>query len=201
MRMIKAALKVATVTAAFAVITSPGVTAQRRRTTAPTSRASTPARAARSRSAIPATTSVSASPAATRRQVDRRLPQPDRDAFLNVAKSSPPRDLPYALDIDTRPLRVVDPAAWHPGGWYCRPTEHRRRTPRDVLHSRSTGIRLPQADHLGLTVAAHRRPAAVIYPIVQADLQKQTGQQVVIPTQRRLGPRQTTRTSPSPMTG
>lgn len=111
-----------------------------------------------------------------------------RDAFLTVAKSSTPHDLPYALDITAKtydssiPPRgsqaVVLQTYQNTGG--AHPVTSYQSFNWDQTYRKPItwdNLWQPTAD-----------PLPVIYPIVQADLQKQTGQQVVIPASAGLDP-------------
>jgi len=111
-----------------------------------------------------------------------------RDAFLNVAKSSAPRDLPYALDITSTTYESSIPP---------------RGSQAVVLQTyQNTGGAHPQTSYKSFNWdQTYRKPVTwdtlwqptadplpVIYPIVVAELQKQTGQQVVIPASAGLDP-------------
>ena len=111
-----------------------------------------------------------------------------RDAFLNIAKSSTPRDLPYALDITSTAYGSSIPP---------------RGTQAVVLQTyQNTGGAHPQTSYKSFNWdQTYRKPITwdtlwqttadplpVVYPIVLAELQKQTGQQVVIPPSAGLDP-------------
>ncbi|WP_328356967.1 RsiV family protein [Mycobacterium sp. NBC_00419] len=111
-----------------------------------------------------------------------------RDAFLNVAKSSTPRELPYALDITSTTYESSIPP---------------RGTQAVVLQTyQNTGGAHPQTSYKSFNWdQAYRKPITwdnlwqptadplpVVYPIVLAELQKQTDQQVFIPPSAGLDP-------------
>jgi hypothetical protein len=111
-----------------------------------------------------------------------------RDAFLSVAKSSAPRDLPYALDITSTtygssiPPRgseaVVLKAYQNSGG--AHPEISYKAFNWDQAYRKAiTFDTLWQAD---------ANPLPVIYPIVQADVQKQLGVPLTIPSTAGLDP-------------
>ena len=104
-----------------------------------------------------------------------------RDGFLNVAKSSAPRDVPYELDITATkygsaiPPRgteaVVLKTYQNVGG--AHPTTSFKAFDWDQTYRKAiTYDTLWQPD---------ANPLPVVFPIVQTELQKQTGQQVSIP--------------------
>jgi hypothetical protein len=111
-----------------------------------------------------------------------------RDAFLNVAKSSTPRDLHYALDITSTnygssiPPRgtegVVLKTYQNSGGAHPE-TSYKSFNWDQAYRKAITFDRLWQAD---------ANPLPVIYPIVQADVQKQLGQPVTIAPGAGLDP-------------
>jgi hypothetical protein len=111
-----------------------------------------------------------------------------RDAFLSVAKSSAPRDVPYELDITSTPYESAIPP---------------RGTQSLVLKTyQNAGGAHPQTTYKAFNWdQAYRKPITydtlwkpdtdpltVIFPIVQSELQKQTGQQVSIAPSAGLDP-------------
>lgn len=111
-----------------------------------------------------------------------------RDDFLNVAKSSTPRDNPYSLDITPTTYNSLVPPRGqvsivlrvyqNTGGAHPRTSfksfvwdqTYRKPVTYETLWQ-------PKSD-----------PLAVVFPVVQADLQKQAGQPVVIASEAGLDP-------------
>jgi hypothetical protein len=111
-----------------------------------------------------------------------------RDGFLNVAKSSAPRDQPYELDITSTNYNSAIPP---------------RGTQAVVLKvTQNTGGAHPQTVYKAFNWdQTYRKPITydnlwqpdadplkTVFPIVQTELQKQTGQQVSIPPTVGLDP-------------
>ena len=111
-----------------------------------------------------------------------------RDGFLNVAKSSAPRDVPYELNITSTSYESAIPP---------------RGTQTLVLKTyQNVGGAAPKTTYKALNWdQAYRKPITydtlwkpdsdplkVVFPIVQSELQKQTGQQVSIAPSAGLDP-------------
>ena len=111
-----------------------------------------------------------------------------RDGFLNVAKSSTPRDVPYELDITSTTYESAVP----PRGSQAvvLQTYQNSGGPHPEISYKS--FDWDQAYRKAITFDAlwrtNANPLPIVYPIVQAELQKQTGQQVVIPPSAGLDP-------------
>jgi hypothetical protein len=111
-----------------------------------------------------------------------------RDAFLNVAKSSTPRDLPYALDVTAttygssippRGTEAVVLKTYQNAGGAHPETSYKSFNWDQAYRKAITFDTLWQAD---------ANPLPVIYPIVQADVQKQFGQPLPIAAGAGLDP-------------
>jgi hypothetical protein len=110
-----------------------------------------------------------------------------RDGFLNVAKSSAPRDMPYELDITSTtygsaiPPRgteaVVLKTYQNVGG--AHPQTLYKAFNWDQTY-RKPIVWDPAGDDKKTPLWRVEDPLKVIFPIVQAELQKQTGQPVAI---------------------
>lgn len=111
-----------------------------------------------------------------------------RDEFLNVAKSSAPHDLPYALDITATTYNSSVP----PRGTQAVVLQTYRNTGGAHPETSYASFNWDQTYRKAITWDTLWQPTAdplpVVYPIVQAELQKQTGQQVVIPAGAGLDP-------------
>ena len=111
-----------------------------------------------------------------------------RDAFLNVAKSSTPRDLPYALDITSTSYGSSIPPRGSEA--VVLRTYQNSGGPHPEISYKS--FDWDQAYRKAITYdtlwKADANPLPIVYPIVQADVQKQLGQPVTIPPSAGLDP-------------
>ena len=111
-----------------------------------------------------------------------------RDGFLNVAKSSTPRDVPYELDITSTTYESAVP----PRGSQAvvLQTYQNSGGPHPEISYKS--FDWDQAYRKAITFdtlwRANANPLPIVYPIVQADVQKQLGQPVPIPSSAGLDP-------------
>lgn len=111
-----------------------------------------------------------------------------RDEFVNTAKAAPPHDPPYALTITATSYNSSVP----PRGTQAVVLE----TYRDVGAAHPDvaykSFNWDQGYRKAITFDTLWQPEAnplpVVYPIVQADIQKQTGQPIVIPASAGLDP-------------
>jgi hypothetical protein len=111
-----------------------------------------------------------------------------RDAFLNVAKSSTPRDLPYALDITSTTYGSSIP----PRGTEAVVLKIYRNSGGAHPEISYKSFNWDQAYRKAITFDTLWRtdanPLPVIYPIVQADVQKQLGAPLTISSTAGLDP-------------
>jgi hypothetical protein len=111
-----------------------------------------------------------------------------RDGFLNVAKSSTPRDLPYALDITSTTYGSSIP----PRGTEAVVLKTYQNSGGAHPEISFKSFNWDQAYRKAITYdtlwQAEANPLPVIYPIVQADVQKQLGQPLTIPPSAGLDP-------------
>lgn len=111
-----------------------------------------------------------------------------RDAFLNVAKSSAPRDLPYALDITSTTYGSSIP----PRGTEAVVLKTYQNSGGAHPEISYKSFNWDQAYRKAITFdtlwQAEANPLPVIYPIVQADVQKQLGQPITIPSTAGMDP-------------
>ena len=111
-----------------------------------------------------------------------------RDTFLNVAKASTPRDLPYALDITATTYGSAVP----PRGSEAVVLQTYQNTGGPHPETSYKAFDWDQTYRKAITYdtlwQADANPLPIILPIVQADVQKQLGQQLVIPPSAGLDP-------------
>lgn len=111
-----------------------------------------------------------------------------RDDFLNTAKASTPRDNPYALDITASTFNSRVP----PRGQESVVLTVYRNTGAAHPSTSFKSFDWDQAYRKPITYAAlwqpEKDPLPVVFPAVQADLQKQTGQPVPISPAAGLDP-------------
>jgi hypothetical protein len=111
-----------------------------------------------------------------------------RDGFLNVAKSSTPRDVPYELDITSTTYESAIPPRGSQAVVLQTYENIGGAHPETFFKSFNWDQTYRKAITFDTLWQAEANPLPVIYPIVQADVQKQTGQQVVIPASAGLDP-------------
>ena len=113
-----------------------------------------------------------------------------RDGFLNVAKMPGPHDMPYELDTTATRVQLGGAAPRHPVAWCSRRSRTSAARTRRPSTSRSTGtraLRKPITDRQPVPRRAPQ-PFPVIFPLVQAELDKQSGQPVAIAPEVGLDP-------------
>ena len=125
-----------------------------------------------------------------------------RDAFLNVAKSSTPRDLPYALRHHRDHLRLARCRRAGQRPWCCRPTRTpAARTPETSFKSFNWDQTYRKPITYDTLWQADANPLPIICPIVagrRAEAARTAGHHR---RRARAWTRRTTRTSRSPTTG
>jgi hypothetical protein len=118
-----------------------------------------------------------------------------RDGFLNVAKSSAPRDVPYQLDITSTTYQSAIPPRGtqtlvlkiyqNVGG--AQPQTMYKALNWDQTY-RKTIVWDPAGDDKKTPLWRVDDPLKTVFPIVQSELQKQTGQEVSIAPSVGLNP-------------
>jgi len=111
-----------------------------------------------------------------------------RDGFLNVAKSSTPRDVPYELDITSTTYESAIPPRGSQAVVLQTYENIGGAHPETFFKSFNWDQTYRKPITYDTLWQAEANPLPVIYPIVQAELHKQTGQQVVIPASAGLDP-------------
>lgn len=111
-----------------------------------------------------------------------------RDQFLDVAKSSTPRDEPYALDITSTSYNSLVP----PRGQLSVVLKVYQSTggahPRTSFQSFVWDQTYRKPVTYETLWQPKSNPLPIVFPVVQADLQKQTGQPVVVAPDAGLDP-------------
>ena len=111
-----------------------------------------------------------------------------RDGFLNVAKSSTPRDVHYELDITSTTYESAIPPRGSQAVVLQTYENIGGAHPETFFKSFNWDQTYRKPITYDTLWQAEANPLPVIYPIVQAELHKQTGQQVVIPASAGLDP-------------